>query len=100
MLKKTLDFFSLICDCKKKVEAGKYKVFALGYYGECWAGKDETLFDNMLKDSSNGATDCIDHIYGKCHTKDHNDNNNTCVGGSGAEYAYKLPVEAPKRKFA
>ena len=78
----------------QKVQERGYKVFALGFYGECFAGKDEKLFEDMLLDQSASSTGCIKHDYGAC-----DDSNKTCIGGANAEFAYKMPFKAAERKY-
>ena len=86
----------MTCACFKKVLEGEYKVFALGYYGECWGSKDEGGLDGLLKSAKTSTSnDCLGHHFGECQNS--NDNNH-CVGQTNSVYVYSLPNKAPERK--
>ena len=78
--------FSLACRCSDVTKAINYKYFAIGFYGECWAGYDETLYNNLLGDFTQGAITCINGEYWSCE----NQGIDECTGGAHAEYVYKL----------
>ena len=84
-LKKINPPSSLACRCREKA-AGKYKYFALGYYGECW-GSVKTAADELIA-SAYGSSSCVDGSYQACgkHHTQVNDNTSTRSTPKGPSY--------------
>ncbi|XP_066922200.1 uncharacterized protein [Clytia hemisphaerica] len=72
------------CRCSDKAKKMGYKYFALGFYGECWAGKDMKEFVKVMNDFSQGSMKCINGNYWACD----NMTTSPCTGGANTEYIY------------
>lgn len=79
-------YFSLACRCSAVTKAIKYKYFAIGFYGECWAGYDSKLFKSAIWDHTQGSIKCINGNYWACAPFD----NEECAGGANEEFVYQL----------
>lgn len=85
-------FFSLTCACSEIAESSGYEIFAVGYYGECFGGKDLSKFNP----GSNTANDCINGQYQKCSMLDESD----CSGVEWSEFVFGFPEDAPEKRMS
>ncbi|XP_057292942.1 uncharacterized protein LOC130621632 [Hydractinia symbiolongicarpus] len=77
---------SLACRCSEKVRKYHYRFFAIGFYGECFAGHDSSMFEQMLKTGLLASQDCVDGEYAPCDQFSPME----CSGKGHSEYIYKL----------
>ena len=63
-----------------------YKYFGLGFYGECFAGKDTSIFNQVMQDFNQGAMSCINGNYWACESS----SVKPCIGGNDVEYIYMV----------
>jgi len=82
---------SLACQCSQAAKEGGYVAFALGFYGECFAGKDQKALDDLLIDPAQSSSACINKNYGKCQVGEN------CIGEANAEYIYTFASQAPPK---
>ena len=88
----------MACICHDKASKEGYKYFAIGNYGICYGGKDQVGYENMLKDHSQKASDCLTgNLYEEC-----SDDDMECSGGAKSVFVYSfksfLPTK-PMRKL-
>lgn len=76
------------CQCYEKAKKD-YKFFAIGYYGECYAGNDMNKFEAALKDPSLKAADCVGGGEFYACTEGHE-----CSGIDNSEYIYRIKNKA------
>lgn len=79
----------LACVCSQRAREGGYSAFAIGFYGECHAGKDlkkilEDLTDNSM------STGCKSNQYKECDLEIDEE----CTGAAMTEYVYVLSQKA------
>ena len=68
-----------MCDCSKKAKSGGYKVFGLGFYGECWAGMEKTFNQSPI------SMDCVQYLQESCNDADDKE---VCIGKADVEFVY------------
>lgn len=69
----------------------QYTYFGIGFYGECFAGKDMVGLANMLQ-SSKASEKCVKGDFKKCSNEEEGDHE--CVGAAHAEYIYTIQEKA------
>ena len=79
---------SLACECAEKAKSLKYAYFAIGFYGECFAGKDRLKIFTALSQSSKNDQ-CIKGDFNKCES-DSEAGKHECVGTASHEYIYSI----------
>jgi len=80
-----LGLHSLACRCGEKAK-GHYKYFALGFYGECVAGKDNAAIEKLLAENTKSDHGCVNGEYSKCdktHEKE-------CIGIADYDFIYEI----------
>jgi len=83
---------SLACRCAAKAK-GKYNYFAIGFYGECWAGSDNKAIEKVVsKEGSHTSDQCVggNDMMTCDKTSKHE-----CVGREDVEYVYQLVQAQP-----
>jgi len=81
---------SLACECAEKAKEQGYKYFGIGFYGECFAGKNVGLAGVLAKTPISDL--CIRGDYTACEKVE--DGSHECVGGANAEYIYTIQEQA------
>jgi len=79
---------SLACECAEKAKSLKYAFFAIGFYGECFAGKDRTRIVTSLAQSTQ-SSQCIKGDFQKCEASS-GAGSHECVGSASHEYIYSI----------
>jgi len=77
---------SLACRCHTKAKDDGYRFFSLGFYGECFAGKDDQKYANLLNSTDKYADNCVNGNSEICDDRSQYE----CVGKANAEYIYYL----------
>jgi len=83
---------SLSCRCYTKAKAEGYKFFAIGFYGECFAGRDEQQYNTLTASTNRYSGDCVNGEYEICDTSTPYE----CTGMAHSEYVYLLNKEESK----
>ena len=78
----------LLCDCAVKAQLKGYSYIGLQYYAECWTSSESQ--PKYGRDGPAGKGKCVNAEFRPCF---HNDT--VCVGGSRANFIYKI-VDADK----
>merc|ERR1712072_28347 len=82
-----LGLHSLACRCREKAVDQKYKYFAIGFFGECVAGRDTTALEAMFASVGNShRAGCQNGKWGKC---DH-DHHEECGGMADYDFFYEI----------
>lgn len=83
---------SLACRCEAMARNKGFSYFAIGFYGECWAGKDTTAVANhILNPGVHDSSECVGGDYGIC---DHS-SSEPCAGVEDNEYIYEIIKTTP-----
>jgi len=78
---------SLACRCRDKALNGGYSYFSIGFYGDCYAGKDkEALEKKIILPGAHASNECVNGDYGDCEMDDKKE----CVGIEDNEYIYEI----------
>jgi len=82
-----LGLHSLACRCRAKAAAQNYKYFAIGFFGECVAGKDTKVLEAMFKSvGDDHSAGCQNGQWGACD-KNHHDE---CGGMADFDFFYEI----------
>jgi len=82
-----LGLHSLACRCRAKAVEGKFKYFAIGFLGECVAGKDNTSLEEMFKvKGEKDAGGCVSGEWTQCD-KNHE---KECGGQADYDFFYEI----------
>jgi len=76
---------SIACRCLK-IAVGHYKYFAIGFNGECVAGKDHEELEEMFRVSSEDKSGCINGDWEQCDKNHHTE----CVGNVDFDFFYEV----------
>jgi len=79
---------SLACECAEKAKSLKYAFFAIGFYGECFAGKERVQIITSLTTQPLSAQ-CIKGDFQKCESSS-GAGSHECVGSASHEYIYSI----------
>lgn len=71
----------ILCLCAKKARAAGYKYYGLQYYGECWAGGSDAVYNR-----DGASLDCVDGNYLPCAAP----KDVACTGKAETNYIYEL----------
>jgi len=85
---------SLACRCEQKAR-GHYNFFAIGFYGECYAGRDLLGLERIMKFGLYASSDCVNGEYASCDI----DSREECAGKAKVEYIYIMDSSKPKCTF-
>jgi len=77
---------SLACRCSTKAKIGGYQFFSIGFYGECFAGRDLTSYKALLSSTGEYSSNCVNGKYELCS----NITPNECAGKQHSQYVYLL----------
>merc|ERR1712179_44969 len=81
---------SLACRCEAKARNKGLTYFAIGFYGECYAGKNDAAIEEKIANPSptHVSTQCVSgaHAIEACNHKDKVE----CAGVADHEFVYKI----------
>jgi len=84
---------SLACRCREKAHAKKFKYFALGFYGECYAGSNEEELEKViLNPREHASEDCVGGDEIEACSRNHG---HVCAGIEDNEYVYEVIEATP-----
>ena len=81
----------MTCRCLEKAKKHNYKFFGLGFYAECFAGKDVAKYRALMNDPYGESNQCINNEYMLCDPL----YDSECVGEANADFVYEIVPDIP-----
>ena len=83
----------MACECAEKAKSQNYLYFAIGFYGECFAGKDSTSIRVSLASAQQVSSQCIRGDFKECESAT-SAGKHECVGSASHEYIYSIQQQS------